>query len=294
MKILLSRIIKTSLDRIGRNPFHTIAAIVVMFLVLFAASFFSLVLLGSSVVLTYFESKPQVTAFLTDDVSTTEIENIKNELLKTNGVSDIKYISKDEALKIYKEQHKDEPLLTEFVTAEILPSSIEVSSSDLNKLPAIAELLKNERGVDEVVFAKDIIDTLNQWIITLRNIGVVSGLFLVIVAILTILIVISLNISLHKDEIEIMALVGASPSYIRTPFILEGAIYGIIAALLALIATVLTLGYLSPFLKEIFVGIPLFPLPLSLYFYLTLAEVALGIILGAIGATIATRKYLQV
>ena len=86
-------------------------------------------------------------------------------------VSKTKYVSKEEALEIYKSRFENEPLLTEFVTADILPASIEVSTYKLADLPSVADILEKEPVVDEVVFERDIVATLQTWVSAIRNIG---------------------------------------------------------------------------------------------------------------------------
>ena len=118
--------------------------------------------------------------------------------------------------------------------------------------------------------------------------------FLLITSTLITLIVISLNISLHKDEIETMKLVGATKAYVRTPFILEGIFYGLMAAFFGTIFLWLTVIWLTPFLKEFLSDIPIFPINHIVFIYLFIGEATAGIIIGAIGSNIATRKYLNI
>jgi len=215
----LPRLIKIATQRIVRNPYNSMAAVLVMFLAFFISGVFVIITIGSNQLITYFESRPQVTAFLRDGTSSEQVKEIQDKLSKTQVVSSSKYISKEEALKIYKERFKDDPILTEFVTADILPASIEVSTHKLEDLSQVAESLENETAVEEVIFQRNIVDTLQSWSRAVRNIGIGIIIFLLVTSFLTTLIVIGLNISIHKDEIEIMRLVGATSWYVRTPFI---------------------------------------------------------------------------
>ena len=290
----LSRLIKTTFQRISRNPYHSVGAVFVMFLTFFVGGLFILLSIGSNVVLNYFESRPQIDAFLKDESTQKEIDALEKKLTDTGLVSEVKFISKDEALEIYKERNKDDPLLLEFVSSDILPASFQISSKKIEDLDQIADIVAVEGIVENVVYQRDLVQTLSSWTRAIRNTGIVVVVFLIATSLLITLIVISLNISLHKEEIETMRLVGATEFYVRMPFILEGIFYGLMAAVLATIFIWLLLFWITPFLEEFLTNIPVLPLEPSSYLYLFLAEAIAGITIGTFGSYIATRKYLKV
>ena len=290
----LKRQLKIAVQRISRNPYHALAAFLVMVFTFFVVGAFVLVSLGSNVLLSYFESQPAVTAFLREDTSTDKVKGIQDSLASTGVVSKTKYVSKEEALKIYKERNKNEPLLNEFVTADILPASIEVSTYELEDLSKVAGILKKETVVEEVVFKQNIIETLNAWTQAVRNIGAGVVVFLLLTSLLTTLIVVGLNISLHRDEIEIMRLVGATSWYIRTPFIFEGVFYGGFSAIVATLSLWAISTWASPALQSIFSDVPNLAISPTIFAYLLAFEVVIGVLICIIGSLIATRKYLTV
>lgn len=290
----LSRLIKTTMQRISRNPYHSVGAVFVMFLTFFVGGIFVMISLGSDAALSYFESKPQIDAFFKETATKEEIDTLEQKLVSTGKIENIRFISKEEALEIYKQRNQEEPLLTEFVTSDILPASFQISTTDINDLEEIADIVSKEPIVEDVVFQKDVVKTLSAWTKAIRNAGASIVVFLIITSILTTLIVISLNISLHKDEIETMRLVGATEWYIRTPFIMEGIFYGVFAAILATVFVCLGVYWISPFLEKFLADIPIFPINQIIFLYLLLAEIIFGIIIGSTGALIATRKYLKV
>jgi cell division transport system permease protein len=265
-----------------------------MFLAYFVAAAFILISVGSSILISYFESRPAVTAFLRDGTTNEQVKGVQDRLVESGVVSKTKYISKDEALAIYRERNKDEPLLNEFVTADILPASIEVSTFELKDLNQIASILSGEKVVEEVVFQKSIVDTLNAWTNTIRYVGGGVIGFLLLTSLFITLIVIGLNISLHEDEIEIMKLVGATSSYVRLPFIFEGMFYGIFSAVLA--SGLLLAFYLwaAPSLEKIFSGIPLLVAAPATFVYIFIGEIAMGMTIGIVGGYLATKRYLNV
>ena len=108
---------KTAWKNIRRSPYQALAAILIMTLTFLAVSFFVFLLAGSSTIINYFESKPQVTAFFKNEAKQADINTLGNQLKATGKVASIKFVSKEEALKIYREQNKNDPLLLDLVTA---------------------------------------------------------------------------------------------------------------------------------------------------------------------------------
>lgn len=284
--------LKTTWQHIRRSPYQSLVAIMIMTLTLFAASLFLIVAFGSQKILRYFESRPQVTAFFKDEAKSEQVEALKQKLSATTKVTSLKYVSKEEALAIYREQNKDDPLLLEMVTANILPASLEVSATEAKYLSQLNEILKQDSSVEEVVFQKDVVDTLISWTNAIRKAGGVLVGFLTIVSLLIILMVIGMKISLKKEEIEIMKLVGASHWYIRWPFILEGAIYGAIGAIIAWGISYLFLLYATPLLVSFLAGIPLLPVSPIFMFELLGGLFLGGVLVGGFGSLLAVWRYL--
>ncbi len=284
---------QTTWAHIRRSPYQALAAMLIMFLTFFITTVFVLTAGGFQKVLRYFETRPQVTAFLKDEITPSQIDTIKAKLAQTGKVKEIKYISKEEALNIYREQNKNDPLLLEMVTANILPASLEISTHDLNQLTEVAETLRSEPMVEEVVFQEDVVKALQQWTLNIRRVGVtLIGIF-GLVSLLVILVIIGMKIIMRKEEIEILQLLGAPRGYIRAPFILEGIFYGVIGAFLAWGVTYLLLLYLTPFIVKFFQGITLLPIsPLFMLIILGI-EIVAGILICSFGSLLAVKRYLK-
>ncbi|MFH0864162.1 MAG: permease-like cell division protein FtsX [Candidatus Gottesmanbacteria bacterium] len=287
------KLFKTTWKHIRRSPYQALAAVCIMTLTLFVSSIFFLVAVGSNIILSHFETKPQITAFFTDEKPEKEITSLQEKLKSTGKVSAIKYVSKEEALAIYREQNKNDPLLLEMVTANILPASIEVSAKDVANLADLAKILQGEAGIQEVVYQKDVVDAFVAWTNAIRKIGLTLVGSLAVVALLIILTIIAMKIALRKEEIEILRMIGASNWYIRLPFLFEGIFYGIIGAIISWMFSYLLLLYATPFLSSFLVGIPI--LPVSPLFMLALlgGMVLAGALVGVIGSFIAVWRYLK-
>ena len=133
--------LSTARRNIRRSPYQAFAAILIMTLTFLVVSFFTFLLVGSSKIVNFFESKPQVTAFFKNDAPQADINGLENQLSKSGKVASIKYLSKEDALNIYREQNKDDPLLLDLVTADVLPASIEVQATKAEKLDDLAGIV---------------------------------------------------------------------------------------------------------------------------------------------------------
>jgi len=279
---------------IRRSPFQAIAASMVMFLTFFALVTFLILAAGSQKILQFYESKPQAIAFFKDGTTDADISAIQNALAKDARVVKVKYVSKDDALKIYRERNKNDPTLLDLVTANILPSSVEVSANFPSDLAPIADLLRQEPVVSEVVVPEDVVAALTSFTTTIRLVGGSVVTFLTLFSILIILMIIGFKIRLRRDEIEIMRLIGASPNFIRMPFVLEGIFYGLVGSVFSWVFVYALLWYLTPFIKNYIGEVNLVPVnPLFMVGLLALAAV-MAIIIGGLGSMGAVRRYLHI
>ena len=287
------KIFKTSWHNIRRSPYQAIAAILVMTLTFLVISFFTFILVGSSKTIQYFESKPQVTAFFRNEAKQEDINKLETQLRENPKVSSIKFVSKEEALKIYKEQNKNDPLLLDLVTADILPASLEISTVRIEDLSMINSTLKGSPLISEVVFQKDVVSTLSSWTGALRRIGLSIIAILSLVSIFIMVIIIGVKISQKREDIEIMRLIGATGWYVRWPFIFEGMFYGTAGAVLGWAIASGALWYASPMLSSFLRDIPIFPLSFVFLLSLLGGEILLAIILGTLASFLAVLRYLK-
>ncbi len=281
-------------QHIRRSPYQAAAAVMIMSLTMFVALTFFLLSLGSDRMLSYLERRPQVIAFFNDSItSKNDLLPIVSELEKTGKTASIKFISKDQALQIYKERNKNDPLLLELVTANTLPTSLEVSANSVSDLPSLYKILSKAPDLEEISYQKDVVNTLISVLDKVRKFGVILVSFLILTSLFTILTIIGMKISLRKDEIEIERLVGASKWYIRMPFLLEGIFYGVFGALLSWGVVYAILVASTPQLVPYLSGLSL--LPVSPIFMLQIlgGVVAVGALVGVFGSFLAVWRYLK-
>lgn len=290
----MNRAILYAKRNIRRTPFQAIAASMVMFLTFFALLTFILLATGSEMALKYFESKPQVIAFFKEGTTDQDIHTIENALQQESMVTNTKFVSKQDALQIYRDRNKNDPALLELVTANILPASLEVSAQTPQDLQPIADVLKKEPVVSEVIVPQDVVQTLTQITGIIRIVGGATVGFLMIFAILVIVMIIGFKIRLKRSEIEIMRLLGASSSFVRNPFILEGIFYGVSGAVAAWTLSYGLLWYSTPFLQGYLGEVKLLPVN-PLFMLVLLASVILvSLIIGGLGSVFAVRRYLKI
>jgi cell division transport system permease protein len=288
-------IFRQTLTQLRRSPFQALAAAMIMTLTFLVVSVFSLLSFGSIKVLKYFESTPQVIAFFKagEDLSENQIANIKAQLDKTGKLASFRYVSTREAEAIYKEKNKDNPLLLELVDYKILPASIEISATELTDLAELKNILTRQQGVDEVVYYEDIIKSLDKWVTSVKKLGLAITGYLVLESILIILVIIGIRIAGRRDEIEILRLLGATPWFIKRPFLIEGMIYGLIGSFFAWGISYLLLLYSTPFLANWLQDIPLLPVPVWFMLALLGGELVLGLLIGATGSLLAAHRFLK-
>ena len=281
----------TVFKHMRRAPYQSLAAIFMTIITFFIISVFGLVVLGTHQMLNYFESRPQVTAFFKDPVNDSDVNSLKSAITAAVPVDSMNFISKDQALQIYQKQNADNPLLLDMVTADILPASLEVSAKNVTDLETIAGVMQKNSAVDQVVFQKDVVVTLKKWVGGVRLAGIILSSLLVFVSLTTIVIILGLKFTARKTEIKTLTLLGATPWYIRGPFVAEGMIYAVVGAIFGWGLTYLTLLYLTPNLVAFLQGIPLFPVPIWIMLSLLGGEVVLGVVIGGLASLIATRRY---
>lgn len=292
--------------RVRRTPYQAVASVFMIFMTLFVLAVFLLLAGGLASLLSYFETKPQLTVFFRDEKSKSSVDELIGKLQNTGKVASYQYISKDQALAIYREQNKNDPLLLEMVTADILPSSLEISATSPQYLVELSDIAKKEAAIDEVVFQKDVVDTLVSWTSTIRKIGLIFLVFLLSSTIFILLTSIGMKIALKKEEIEILKLVGATPWYIRKPFIFEGVAYGLAGAWVSWLIISGIILYLQPFITAFLKGIPtlsllqissvsiaIWPPSVFLFILLWLVLTFAGFLIGLAGSSLAVSRYLK-
>lgn len=241
---------------IRRTPYQSLAAFLVLFFTVFLATAIFIILSFLYGLLGYVETRPQVTVYFKTDVKEDEIFKTREELMSSDKVASIKYVDKQNAFKAYQKYTKDNPLLQEMVSADILPASLEIYAKRPEYLPQIAEFLGKQPVVDEVQFQKDIVQRLLSLTTILRKTAIALFIFLIVMSVIVLVTTTLFKIALKKDEIELLRLLGASRFYIRKPFLAEGLLFGLTSSFSSYLFLIGIIFYLNPFLLNYLRGVP--------------------------------------
>lgn len=295
--------LKTAFDYIKRTPFRAFAAIFILTLTFFVATLVSVLVYSSSKVLNYFETRPQIIAFLKDDANQTEIADLEHKLEGDNRIKNVKFVSKEEALSIYKSATKDNPLLGELVSPSIFPASLEFSVNDLRFTQNIIDEIKSEKIVDSVGFTaslggesnlKDVVGRLKTITTYIRIGGVVFTGILALASFFMLLFTIMMRIASRKEEVEILKLIGATKSFISKPIFLESLIYTFLGVLVGWILAFTAVLYTAPSVVSYFGEIPVLPKDtlnlLKVFGVILSLEIVLASFLAFAGSSIAISR----
>lgn len=288
------KILKLTLHHIRRSPFQSLIAFFTVFTCFAILNSFLFVNRGLSNVLNYFETKPEITIFLKDGLDQATVESVQTELATYPNIKEIRYISKEKALSLYKEMNKDNPLLTEMVTASILPASFEISAYNPKVLEVIAQNFSaKSQVVDEIIYQKDVIQSLLTWTKIIRIAGISLISLFVSLSFIMIFTLIGMKITNRKDEIKISRLLGASKFYVKRPFLLEGIIYGLSGSLFGFLLSFLIIYNFRSTINSYFQPI-VFISNLSIFEpVLLVSEIFVGILIGLSASWLGARRYIK-
>lgn len=279
-----------------KNKKSTIASIVIMCMsMLIFGMFFTI---GENVehIMKYVEESQGMQVFIKEGTSEQRVKEIGEEIKEIFGVNKTTYVSKEDALNQVKEQWKDKSdLLSGYES--VFPESYVVTLTDLSLNQEVQNKISQIADVEEITSNNQTISTLMN---LAQGIRIVTGGLLVILVIISIFIIsntIKLTVHARRKEISIMKYVGATNSFIRGPFLVEGIVIGIIAALISLLIVGLAYNIISGNLMQTeiikTIGINLLGFS-EMFSMIIIVYLILGIGVGVIGSSISMRKYLDV
>ncbi|MCH7552015.1 hypothetical protein IIC44_00285 [Patescibacteria group bacterium] len=302
MSIAFQRVIRSGWEKFVRDKSSSSAALFVMVIVMSVATTLFFLQGAASFMIASLEESVDISTYLKNTATLEEVALLKEELESLPEVKEVTYVSREEALKSFVELHKQDEVILEsleIVGQNPLLASLNIKAFSARQYIAISEFLEN-KPLASIISDVDYFDrapVINR--LSTLTAGIQSAVFLVtlfagLVAILVVFNTIRLTIYGSRDEIEIMRLVGASNWFIRSPFIIQGVIVGVLATLIT------TLLF---FPLTLFVGIKLqtFAPGFNLFSYfadnlllIVSLQLLTGIGLGVISSLLALRRYLKV
>ena len=276
-----------------RNAMMSLAATatVVLMLVLLAALF--IVISGLNAGLAFIESKVAVTAQLEDGTSGGEREELTAEIEAMPGVASVEYVSPADAMQRLREAYEATGRKLDLGTSTniTLFASLEINLTDPNASGAVVDALSDHAHIERIITKQAEYDTLLGIINVIRTVGIVAVGLVALTVLFMIINTIRIAVYSRANEIEIMRLVGASDSFIRWPFILEGILCGLIGAVITVILVTAVWDPIQPAMVNLFQ----MPTAVSNQFLATISVLlfAVGLGVGALGSWISVRSYLS-
>lgn len=293
---VISYLLKEGIRNVFKNKKSTISCLMIMCATMLIFGLFLVIGENINAFVKSVADAQGIMVYLKTEATDEEIEQVGKDILQIDGVRDAKYISNTEGLESMRETLGDK-MIEGYTTDNILPASYEVTLTDLELSSDVQESLKQIPNVDDIRSSNIIIE---QIIRLAKGIKIVTWVILVLLIIISTAIIsntIKLTVHARRKEISIMKYVGATDSFIRWPFVVEGIIIGVIAAIISIVV----LGLAYNLIVHLLAGnTVLNRMGMSLLSFsdmitlLIVVYLGLGIGIGALGSTISMRKYLQV
>ena len=303
---MLERIFKAGAVNFVRNSWLAVAAIAVITITLSIVLFLVIANATFTNTIQQITDRIDVSVYLKDDVTAEQRDKLIDDLKRIDNVKSVDYISKNEALERYREQNKDDIDLLVAInqTDNPLPASLQIKPRDPNQLESLRGYLESpdikKLQSDETSYSgdrKEAIDKISRATNFFREAGVVGVIVFIIVSMLIIFNTIRMAIFNRRDELAIMRLLGATPWYIRGPFVVETMLYGVIAAVISVSLCNLLFSVASTTFEASSLG--LLDINYSSQYFSNRfwqifgGQLLIGILVGGLSSIIATRRYLK-
>lgn len=298
------RIVRSGFVGFWRNGFVSLASVFVMTIALLVIGSTLLLdqLFGS--VLQSVQDKVDINVYFTTDAELEDINALQTALEALPEVAEVTYTSRDEALAAFQERHEDDELTLQAldeIGENPLGASLAIRATRTEQYAGVAQFLEERQEgsdgllIDRVNYYENqtAIETLNSINESMEQASVIVLVILVVIAVMITFNTIRLAIYTARDEISVMRLVGASNTFIRGPFMLQGVMYGLIAGVVALFIIYLTLLWLGPSAAG-FLGFDLFGYFADHFVYMFGVVVGSGIGMGLLSSMMAISRYLRV
>jgi cell division transport system permease protein len=304
----IKRILRAGFVGFWRNAFVSLASTLVMAFALFVIG--ALVFLGAMLdtSLTQLRDKVDINVSFLTSAPEAEILDLKSQIEGLPEVLDVQYINREEALSEFRLRHEDDQLILQALDElgdNPLGANLNIKAKETSQYEGIAKFLDSQNAleaggenqiIDRINYSQNkvAIDRLNNVIDSIETLSFAVALLLVIISVAMTFNTVRLAIFTAKDEISVMKLVGANNKYVRGPFVVEGALSGIISAFVALILFYPLTLWLGPATEAFFGGISIFDYYLNNFGQIFLIMFTTGIILGGGSSYLAVRRYLKV
>jgi cell division transport system permease protein len=276
-------------------------------LLVIGLAMFSGVVLGSA--LDEFRSKADMNVYFTTDAQESDIFALRDQLTALPQVAQVTYLSRDEALAEFRERHQNDQLTLQALEElgdNPLGAVLNVKAKDISQYDLIANFLRGQQAVgggtsqiiEKINYYDEshrlAIDTLSRYTNVAQKVALVLIGFFIVMTLAISFNTLRLAIYSSRDEIQVMRLVGAGQSYIRAPFVVEGVLYGLIAAIITLLVLYPLAWWLGNTTAAFFGSINIFTYYITHFLLFFAVIVGSGVVLGAVASFLAVRRYLKI
>lgn len=302
---VITYLLGEGIRNVFKNKKSTSASIIIMSLTMLIFGVFFVITQNINSIMKQIESEQGIEVFLYD-ISEDQTKALEDYIRNIDGINTVEYKSKEDALNQLKSQFKDrEDLLSGYDENNIFPASYVVTLTDLTKNNEVKQKIDEyDKGKSDTEKVIKKITSSDETITTLINLAngirIITGVILVILIIISIFIIsntIKLTVHARREEISIMKYVGATNSFIRWPFIVEGIIIGIISGAISIIILGINYNLIANKILESQVvsamSINLLTFA-DMFGLIVLVYTILGVGIGILGSCISMRRYLKV
>ena len=293
-------LVKDGCKNITKNKLMSFASIGVLTACLVLIGSAVLFSMNINVMLNYLKSQNEIVVFMLDETDQATNDTFANEITSNENVLESIYVSKEQALEEQLAQLGDASILLEDLKADnIMPASYRIKLKDISLLPQFNEFLQNRPYVEKVNSPNDVADKLVKIDKMVKLFGTVVISLLVIVSTIIVSNTIKVSVFSRRREINIMKYVGATNTFIRLPFVVEGAVLGIISAIASFLIVHFSYNYVAELMygpNSILIG-TMFNASLNyddVKFYMLGLFLVFGITTGVVGSVVSSRKHLKV
>jgi len=259
--VSLYRTIKFSLQDITRNIWLSIVTIIILTLALFSVNMLLVVKVIGAAAVGAVKDKIDVSIYLKPDADEKASLALKSEISNLNGVKDVQYVSKDQALETFKSQYNDNPevlqALRELGKNPLTPALV-ISPTNADMLDGLIDELNQIQSdiIDSRDFTnhKALLDKINSVTGKVTEAGLLLAIIFIFITVMVVFNSARVAIYTHNMEISIMRLVGASNAFIYMPFLFSGLLYALIGEIFIILLFYPFLSLLQPYLEAFFVG----------------------------------------
>lgn len=286
--------VKEAATGIWRNRLMSLASVIVVILTLLILGAFTLINLNIQAITEEIKNQVEIVAYLQEEADSLQL---RTKLLALDGVQQVTYVSKEEALERLRERLGDQAGITEGLERNPLPASFEIRPHDAEQTAALAEKIARLSGVESVDYGQQIVEQLLSFSRGIQIFGYIVIAFLGVVSLFLIANTIKLTVYSRRRQIGIMKYVGATDWFIRWPFILEGIFLGLLGALITYL--LLFYGYTflyfrsSTWMYQNFLSVKMVVPELAGRELLRFLFV-MGAGIGAVGSAVSVRRFLKV